>query len=475
MLLTKPPFPLSKTGLSTDDTATSFSYATPTTTPNQADDTPPLYEIPSTSAVPSTSNARSNAPFVYLEDIFEDVQYSPTGDPPRVRPHTPNPEPGAMSVDDETEDEATDAAVDLHLIAEDFLSHHLPNTLPSRIQRDQELQNQRLKQHDAEVLTAAIWGSYKTITSVLNDHVDDMDEAGFHQTCHQLLPFLSALGKKAKKQGHPQITHLAASFEHVDVDADFVILTGRDFLDRIQRVKAKCRAVSLSKLHGYTMPDQIEQEDVLTAHDINSNIRLTIGGGTSIPAPFPAHLLRDVPAVQRFKEVALPGTSFLDQVPTEVEMARILFGVCKTCASPRERCRCRNVKLQERRSYSPTYVTKTVRSNTFYVPPFLLDDFDLHTVHYELVYPGTCFLFSKVPPSIADARSNFRVCPDCGLSHKISLNSPPFTMLPTPTLLLCPYNTRVLAEKFVREFKQVESDVGKPAIPYASGRLSTRD
>jgi hypothetical protein len=467
MLLTKPPFPFSKSELSTDDTATSFSYATPTTTPNQADNALPSYGVPSSSTVLSTSNAQR---FVYLEDVFEAVQYSPTGDPPRVQQASV-----AMTIDSESEDEAADAAIDLHLIAEDFLSHHLPNTLPDRIRRDQELQGRRLKYLDPEVLTAAIWGSYKTITTVLNDGVDEMDGPAFRQSCQQLLPFFSAFGGKAKKQGHPVVTHVAANFEHVDYDADFVILTGRDFADRMRRVKAKCKALSLTKLHGYTLPDEIEQEDLLMAHDINSSIRLTIGGGTSIPAPFPAHLLRDVPAVQRYTEVALPGTSFLDQVPTEVEIARILFGVCKTCASPRERCDCRDIRIQERRSYSPTYITRLVGGVTYYVPPFLLDDFDLHAIHYELVYPGACFLFGKVPPAIADARSDFRVCPDCGLSHKISLNSPPFTMLPTPASLLCPYNTRLLAEKFVREFKQVESYAAKPSIPYASGRLFTSD
>jgi hypothetical protein len=377
--------------------------------------------------------------------------------------------------DTEEEDEAADVVMDLHHVAEDFLSHHLPNTLPGRLQRDRELQDRRLKQLDAEVLTAAIWGSFKTITAILDDDVDERDEGAFRVTCQQLLPFFTALSKKMKTHGYCQIVHIPTNCEHVDFEADFVVLTGRDYLNRLQRIKRKGKAMTLSNLHGYSQPDEMEQADLLMAHDIHSTIRLTIGGGTSIPAPFPAHVLRDVPAVQRYTEVALPGTSFLDKVPTEVEKARLLFGVCKTCASIRERCNCRDGRVEERRSFSPNYVYKCVGNTNYYIPPCLIDDFDLHVSHYELVYPGACFPFGKVPPAIEDARMNFRLCPDCGLSHKVNLNSPPFTMLPTPAALLCPYNTRLLAENFAREFHQFEAYSARPAIPYSSGRLFTRD
>jgi hypothetical protein len=455
-----------------EEDATLPSYAIPVTTPVENDTTPPSYNVPSTSTTQS---------FVYLEDIFERVQQSPTatitrGRPPtRVRPPTPDATTGSISVDSDPEDEAAQTAADLRYIADDFLSHHIPNTLPSRLQRDQQLQEQRLKHLDPEVLTAAIWGSYKTITAILNDAVDETEETAFRISCEQLLPFFSAFAARVKKQGFCQIVNIPAGFEHVDNDADFVILTGRDFLDRMRRLKAKMKAMNLTQLHGYTMPDTIDREDLLMAHEITNSIRLTIGGGTSVPAPFPAHVLRDVPAVQRFTEIALPGTLFLDHIPTDVELTRILFGVCKFCAGLREGCNCRDDKLEERRSFSPTYVEKLVGGVSYYVPPFLVDDFHLHVTHYELVYPGACFLFGKVPPAIANARMDFRVCPDCGIFHKINLNSPPFTMLPTPASLLCPYNTRLLAEKFVREFHQVESYVARPSIPYASGRLFTSD
>jgi hypothetical protein len=467
MIFSKPPFPVSKP-VSPDEIGIPPSYTTPSTTPAQNIVAPLPGPVASTSTAPQT---------VDLEAIFEQVHRE------QIEANT-QPDPNAsgstheviyIDSDTEGEDEATDIVIDLAHIAEDFVSHHLPNTLPARLQRDRQMQEHRLKQLDPEVLTAAMWGSFKTISAILNDNADERDEGSFRVTCHQLLPLFAALSKKMKSHGQCQIIHIPANMEHVDYEADFVVLDGRDYLIRQQRIKKKGKAMSLLKLHGYSQPDEMEQTDLLMAHNIHSSIRLTIGGGTSVPAPFPAHVLRDVPAVQRFTEIALPGTVFLDSIPTEVEKTRILFGVCKTCASIRERCDCRGGKVEERRSFTPTYVYKLVAGVNHYLPPSLVDDFDVHVTHYELVYPGACFLFGKVPPAIEDARANFRLCPDCGLSHKVSLNSPPFTMLPTPAALLCPYNARLLAERFVREFHQFESYSARPAIPYSSGRLYSRD
>lgn len=469
MIFSKPPFPLSKFD-SPHENGTPPSYATPSTTPAQHIATPLPGPIPSTSTAPET---------VDLEAIFEQVHReqmeADTNAQPEPDESASTHEVIYIDSDSEGEDEVTDIVMDLHHVAEDFISHYLPNTLPARLQRDRELQEHRLKQLDPEVLTAAIWGSFKTIAAILNDEVDERDEEAFRVTCHQLLPLFSAISKKMKTHGHCQLIHIPTNCEHVDHAADFVVLSGRDYLDRQHRIKKKAKAVSLSKLHGYSQPDEMEQADLLMAHNIQSSIHLTIGGGTSIPPPFPAHLLRDVPAVQRYTEIALPGTVFLDIVPIEVEKTRILFGVCKTCASIRERCECRDGRVQERRSFSPTYVYKRFGNTNYYIPPGLIDDFDLHAMHYESVYPGACFPFGKVPPAIEDARSNFRLCANCGLSHQISLNSPPFTMLPTPAALLCPYNTRMIAENFVREFQQYESYSARPSIPYSSGRLFTRD
>ena len=467
-MLLNPPFPVSKSIASPGDDVTPLSGMVPST--SQA----PICVSPLPVGAPTNPTAPRT---VDLEEIFEDVRRQLEA--ARATQQTPESmsDETSETSESQTEDEPADVATDLHEIGNDFLSHHMPNTLPDRLRRDRELQERRLKQHDPEVLTAAIWGSYKTITAILNDEVDNENKNAFRATCRQLFPFFSAFSKKIKTQGFAQVVHIPAGIEHVDGDADFVILTGRDFLDRLQRIKAKEKAMSLTKLHGYSTPDDIPQEDVLMAHEINSSIRLTIAGGTSIPAPFPAHLLRNVPAVQRFIEIALPGTFFLDHTPVEVETARILYGVCRDCACVylENGHDCRKAKIEERRVFSPTYTKKLVGGVPYYVPPFLLDDFDLHAAHYELVYPGACFLFGKVPPAISDARANFRLCGDCGLSHRVVLNSPPFTMLPTPPSLLCPFNIRLLAEKFVKEFEKAECYLAKPAIPYSSGRLFVRD
>lgn len=468
MLFTKAPFPSSKPDAPISNLRTPSSYPVPTTTPAPSNPVPPAY------AIPSTPTAHPNT--VDLEEIFEEVHQQLQAEAIRGVPCTPDSLTSSTS-ESESENEPVDTAVDLRLIGKDFLSHHMPNTLPARLQRDRELQERRLRQLDPEVLTAAIWGGYKTITAIINDDVDQDNEKTFRDACKQLLPFFSVFAERSRKQGFQQVIQIPATFEHVDHDADFVVLTGRDYLNRQQRIKAKEKAISLTNLHGYSQPDVIDRDDLLMAHNVNSSIRLTIGGGTSIPAPFPAHVLRDVPAVQRFTEVALPGTLFLDGIPTEVEVTRLLFGVCSGCAGliPDDGCNCVIDKLRERHLLAPSYTNKTVGGVTHFVPQFLEEDFDLHAAHYKLVFPGACFLFSRTPPAIADARANFRLCADCGLAHKILLNSPPFTMLPTPAALSCPYNLRLMAEKFVRKFQQTEAASAKPAVPYSSGRLFIRD
>lgn len=372
--------------------------------------------------------------------------------------------PGLMSVssDSDDDDRAAATVADIRPFIQDFLEAALPNLRDDQLRRDRDLQARRLDDIDAEMLLASMYGSWSFISNTFGKGTGRFSESQFRATARQLIPAFEAIEAHIRRHGEGGTIQFLGADDHIDVDAVLVFLHQADILKRMHMVETKLKARSINRVQGYAPPQIYDHNDTILAHEAHSCIRLTLAQHTRIPVPIPVHLIRDAFASARFAELCMPGTHFLEHVPVDVERARKLFNLCFACGgyhiwiTPRD---CRNSRLEDRILIAPHYKLYALGNSpteVFFMPITLTERREVVAHNYLYVYPGSLFLFGRVPPAIVEARERVNACTECGIAHNVVSNS----------TSRCPYNLAVLAERFVKLFHASEHCLSD--FPYTS-------
>lgn len=357
--------------------------------------------------------------------------------------------PGATTADEEG---GSDKTTQLRGHVSDYLDHAIPVLRHDQFKRDRDLQAERMSTADPHMMIAGMFGAWNMISKMFGDDANDFSEEQLKSSCSQMVPFFQLYADMVRKHGFSSVIQVLGRDDHVDVDASIIALTRDNYLKRTHLQELKWKALSLNKRSGYAPPVALYADDIALAHEANTAIRLPFGQYTVTPAPIPAHLLRDAIAASRYVATCLPGTYFLEHIPTEIERARIAFGVCMGCAGHhifRTPQVCLETKIEERNIIAPHYDIRVIGNNPalpYFMPNAASSDMDVHAQFFQNVYPGSTFPFSRVPPTILEARELFGACPACGITH-----------LPSHmTIRACPYNVSLQAESFVRDFQTAE-------------------
>jgi hypothetical protein len=378
--------------------------------------------------------------------------------------HSPYPAsmPGLMSVSDDSEDAANEDMDDdstesaPHTTAEIVYTFvydiYAAERARLRLGQETELRSMHLSRDDPGVLAATMWGAYLTIADLFRQPVTGSDEADFRDTAINLLPFFDLLSERFQTHGLDQRVQIVRTNDCIDPDADLLVFKTNSFRRRLLNLKAKHQRISINRTEGFKPPALYKKEDVRMAHAAQSIITLHSGGAAHVQAPFPPHLLRDAFAVRRYEKMCVPGTVYFENMPSLIREVRLLYFLCYICGgshtwSPSE---CRRRHVEERLLVSAGYSEVECGTCRLYYPPYLKDEIKYHSQHYVQVYPGTVFLFERVPLAIVAARKHFRVCEACGILH--------VTTLASPLLLHCPYDLVFLANRFVKITHQYEID-----------------
>jgi hypothetical protein len=243
--------------------------------------------------------------------------------------------------------------------------------------------------------------------------------------------------------------------DEIHPDTDFVFMKRRHLDSRIADIQNKVDDIVIRPFEGYPVPASIRREDIHFAEMARRSLEFSIDGHTSISPPIPSHLIHNSVALRRYLEQCLPGTPFFENCPLEVAAARQAFMVCLLCGlfHVGTTLMCSNDKMAERALIADKYELVQSYQSLYYIPSFLRDDMDRHHFHYRSVYPGSYFLFSRVPAAIAAARYNYKVCPECGLVHKTGFTANTYS---------CPYPLKALAESAVYEHSVHEYRLAVP-------------
>jgi hypothetical protein len=353
--------------------------------------------------------------------------------------------------------ESAKTATGLHNFVVDHVNHALPNVRIDQVARDIALRQQRLKQLDPQVLAAVIWGSWKTVTALIDDphYVDD--EEDFELTVIQLIPFFNALSVALNKNRFDQLIQVMEPDEPIAVEADFLIFTRDDFLRREHLIEQKYKAVSLDKAQGYVKTTRIGFDSVSLAQSAQDVITLDLGECGSIQPPIPAQLLQDSIGQRRFEVLCVPGTVFFENIPDIVKKYRHWLGLCEDCGGyhPYSTDDCRLTQKRERELFSADYGTQLVGGRLYWIPRDISHDFAMHAQHYEHVYPGSLFLFQRIPPRVRHARKEFGACKTCGIIHEPNDD---------PSVRRCPYNVPLTTQRFIKAFHTVEKSKSNPIV-----------
>jgi hypothetical protein len=243
--------------------------------------------------------------------------------------------------------------------------------------------------------------------------------------------------------------------EDVDPNTDFVFMKKRHLDSLVADISFKANEIHIRPFEGYPVPQSIRREDIHFAETARRSLQFSIDGHTTISPPIPAHLVHNSIALRRYLEQCLPGTPFFENCPADVAAAREAFMACLLCGlfHVGTTLMCSNDKLAERAKIADNYELVQSYQSLYFVPAFLNGDMDRHHFHYRSVYPGSYFLFSRVPAAIAAARYNYKVCIECGLLHKTGFTANSYS---------CPYPLAALAESAVNEHAAREFQLASP-------------
>jgi hypothetical protein len=372
--------------------------------------------------------------------------------------------PGLMSVSEDDSDNMDDettspvppsAAQYMYTFVYDFLASERARL---RLSQEAEIRSMNLFHTDPEVLTATMWGAYLTISDVLHQSLNGNDEEAFAATSQTIIPFFDLLSERISTHGMNQRVQVVRAGDCIDPDSDILVLKTSTFRRRLQHLKAKYQSITVNRAEGFKPPDLYRRDDVQMAHAAQSIITLHMGGAAYIQAPFPPHLLRDTFAVRRYEQQCVPGTVYFENMPSFIREVRLLYLLCVICGGshPWNALECRRRHLEERLVVSAGYSEVQCGPCVLYYPQYLKDDIKYHSQHYVQVYPGSVFLFDRVPLAVIAARKHFRVCETCGILH--------MTTLASPLQLHCPYDLVLLANRFVRISHQYEIAHCAPAM-----------
>jgi len=356
--------------------------------------------------------------------------------------------------------QSAETAASLLKFVADHVDHAMPGVRIDQIARDRELRDQRLRQLDPNVLAAVIWGSWKMVTGIINDPHYKEDESDFKLTVMQLIPFFTLFANALEHNDNrfDQLIQVLEPDEPVCVEADIIIFNKDDFLRREHLIEQKYKAISLDKAKGYlNKTDRVGMDSVSIAHSAQSVISLDLGECGAVQPPLPAQLLRDSIGQRRFEVLCVPGTTFFENIPDIVRKYRRWLGLCEDCGGyhPRSTDDCRLAREKERALIAPNYGIQLINDRIYWMPRFLSGDFQLNVQHYEHVFPGSVFLFQRVPPRIRYARKSFGACKTCGIIHRASDDA---------SAISCPYNPPLIAQYFVKDFHIVEKSKSNPIV-----------
>jgi hypothetical protein len=274
----------------------------------------------------------------------------------------------------------------------------------------------------------------------------------------RLLPIFCAVQNYSKGAFFNANIQNVGRNDEVHPDTDFVFIKKRHFDSRLADTTSRIIDIPIRPLDGYPVPTSIRRDHIQFAETARRSLQFTIDGQASISPPIPAHLLHDPIAIRRYIEQCLPGTPFFENCPNEVAIARAAFNACLLCGlfHVGTTMMCSTDKMAERALIADGYELVQSYQSLYYVPGFVRSDMDRHHFHYRSVYPGSYFLFGRVPAAIAAARYNYKVCPECGLLHKTGF---------TANCYSCPYPLKALAESAVFEHGVHEAQLASPPFP----------
>lgn len=381
--------------------------------------------------------------------------------------HSPYPAsmPGLMSVSDDEEeinemdDGETESAphTAAQRVFEYVYDYYVTERARIRLGQENHLRSLNLSRSDPSVLAATMWGAFLMVSDLVNEPFNSSDQSDFSDMAMNILPFFEALSERIQTHGLDQRVQLVHTNDCIDSDSDFVVFKTHSLRRRLLNLKAKHQRISVNRIEGFRPPDFYKKDDVQMAHAAQNIISLRMGGTAYVQAPFPPHLLRDAFAIRRYEQMCVPGTVYFENMPTLIKEVRLLYLLCIICGGshPWTTIECRQKHLNERLVVSAGYLEAESNDCKLYYPHYLREDIKYHAQHYIQVYPGSVFLFDRVPLAIIAARKHFRVCEACGILHT--------TTLASPLHLHCPYDLVLLANRFVKTTHQYEINHCMPA------------
>jgi hypothetical protein len=425
----------------------------------------PASALPLNAAVPIPNDEpTTSAPAPYSFDrTYIDIDAIPS---PAHSPY-PGSMPGLMTASADSDEDAEEMAEDApNTVSFSTASHvytFVYDIYVDARERIRQAQEQRLMamevgRNDPSVLVAAMWGAYMTIADLVRQPVTAKDEADFAETAKTLMPFFELLSERFHARGLDQQIQVVHTNDCIDPDSDIVVFKTNSLRRRLQNLKEKYQSITIDRIEGFRPKGNYKREDVEMAHTAQHIISLHMGGSSYVQAPFPPHLLRDAFAIRRYEKMCVPGTIFFENMPGLIRKMRLFFLLCIICGGSHawNASECRRKHVEERLLISEGYSEVDSGPCTLYFPEHLRNSIKYHAQHYMQVFPGSVFLFDRVPLALIAARKEFRVCEACGIFHR--------TTLASPLHLHCPYDLNMLAQRFVRDTHQFEAENCTPPM-----------
>jgi hypothetical protein len=387
--------------------------------------------------------------------------------PSPARSPYPESMPGLMSVSDDSEEdtvEMRDEAMpaqprsDAQRVFDYIYEFYITERARLRQKLESDLRSTNAGRTDPSVLNATLWGGYLMVCDALRASLTGDDETDFSQTSRTIMPFFDLLSERISTHGMDQKIQVVRAGDCIDRNSDILVFKTSTFRHRLLNLKAKHRSISIDRAEGFRPKGLYDREDVRMAHAAQNIISLSMGGSAYVQAPFPPHLLRDSFAIRRYEQLCVPGTVFYENMPTLIHKMRVLYALCVICGGLHlwDEFECRRRHEAERLLVSQGYLEIESESHDLYYPEYLKENVQYNAQFYSQVFPGSVFLFDRVPMAILAARKHFRVCDACGILH--------LTTLASPLLLHCPYNIPELAQRFVEHTHRYENAHCTPAM-----------